>query len=225
MKLSALLQPLIDAKVPHEIIMQQILAYEAQQEGALERRRQADADRQSRKRDRDKSRDITLRHSDRFLTGAGDAPVEDKTSNLEIEPQKVEKTDAPVRDVAEFKAEFPDLDAERLNALLKHRRSKHGQITGHSARLFRKDATAAGLSIADAVDTCISRNWITVKADWLNKPQARGSPPQRPETTTDVAQRLLAEMRSANGQPGTSPERNHQALVAIPGGKYAGHGG
>jgi hypothetical protein len=35
MKLSAILQPLIDAKAPHDLIMAQILAFEAQQIDAL----------------------------------------------------------------------------------------------------------------------------------------------------------------------------------------------
>lgn len=91
MKLSALLAPLLDAKVDHEMIRKMVLAYEQEQIDALAQRRQADADRQARKRERDKSRDITLRHSDRSLTGAGDAPVEDKTSNSEIEPLKKER--------------------------------------------------------------------------------------------------------------------------------------
>ena len=51
MKLSALIAPLIAAKAPHDQIMAVVMAYEEQQQDALERRRQADADRQSRKRE------------------------------------------------------------------------------------------------------------------------------------------------------------------------------
>lgn len=87
MRLSDLLAPLLDAKVDHELIRQQIIAFEKSQSDALEQRRKADAERQARKR----SRDVTLRHSDRVLAGAGDARVEDKTLTSEIEPQKEEK--------------------------------------------------------------------------------------------------------------------------------------
>lgn len=65
------------------------------------------------------------------------------------------------------------------------------------------------------------RNWCREAAARI--PPARGSP-QRPETPADVANRLLTEMRSANGQPGTSDSRHPQALVALPGGKRAGLG-
>ena len=140
--------------------------------------------RESHPRTNDEQRLQTFANDSQRLVG-GDARVEDKTSNLEIEPQKEEKKDAPARDLSDFKAEFSDLDPERLAALIKHRRSKHGQISGHSARLFRKAATACGVSIADAVDICIDRNWITLKPDWLNKPYGRAPPSQAP-TMADV---------------------------------------
>jgi hypothetical protein len=118
---------------------------------------------------------------------SGDARVEDKTSNLDIEPQKEErKQDAPARDVSDFKAELAELDTDRLTALIKHRRSKRGQITGLSARLFREAAENCGLSLSQAVDTCIDRNWITLKPEWLNKPQARGSPPQKEPNLSEL---------------------------------------
>lgn len=109
------------------------------------------------------------------------ACVSDKPITTQKEP--VKKT--PSRDVADFKAELADLDTDRLEALMKHRKAKKAQMTGHAARLFKRDADECGLSLADATDTCISRNWITVKADWLAKPAARGSP-QRELTLADA---------------------------------------
>lgn len=229
MKITALVEALVSAGASPEMILAAVRSTEAQvteeaEVGKEKARARWRRWRENHPRTNEEQRLQTLANDGQRLTG-GAAPVEDKTSNLEIEPQKEEKKDAPARDLSDFKAEFIDLDPERLSALIKHRRAKHGQITGHAARLFRQAAIGCGLSISQAVDTCIDRNWITLKPDWLNRPQARGSPPAKPDTTTDVAQRLLAEMRSANGQPGTSSERHHQALVAIPGGKYAGHSG
>lgn len=64
MKLSAILAPLIAAKVPHDIIMQTVQAWEAQQADALDKRRKSDAERQARKREKDAShvtsRDVTV---------------------------------------------------------------------------------------------------------------------------------------------------------------------
>jgi hypothetical protein len=149
-----------------------------------------------------------------LLTGA-DAPVEDKTSNLDIEPQDSKKDKTPSGDVAEFKAELsPDLDADRLNALIKHRRTKRAQITRHAAKLFRRDAEACGLSVGEAADTCISRNWITVKADWLDKPNARGSPQQQAPSLADVFAIAARTPRHAD-QP-EPPEDRSSFQQAIP---------
>jgi hypothetical protein len=161
-----------------------VMAYEEQQQDALERRRQADADRQARKRDKDKSRDVTLRHSDRSLTGAGDARGEVKTSNSQIESKKENKSaqSARVSDLDEFRSTLAgSVDADRIESYVKHRRTKRGQITGHAARLFLGDAESCGLSPSEAIDACISRNWITVKPEYgIGKGRARAYPSSAP---------------------------------------------
>lgn len=95
-------------------------------------------------------------------------------------------------DLAEFKAELHDLDAPHLDAIVKHRRSKRGQLTGLAARLFRRDAEACGLSIADAVDTCISRNWITVQPEYLNGRQRTAQAPPRERSVSDALGEMAA---------------------------------
>lgn len=173
MKLSALIAPLIKARAPHDQIMAVVEAYESQQQDALEKRRQADAERQSRKRNKDKSRDVTLGHSDRLLVRGRDTRADDKPIKHTIEPE--EKNTAQ-KDHAEFRSVLSELDADRMSALIKHRKAKRAQMSGHAARLFLSDVKACGLTLADAVDTCISRNWITVKPDWIAKQAPRGSP-------------------------------------------------
>lgn len=225
-KLSALIAPLVARNADAQTIMDVVLAYEAEQGGALERRRQADADRQARKRQADKSRDVTLRHSDTPLVRGGDARVEVKTSNLDNNTEEKKETaqSAGASDLREFKSALsPSVDPERLESYVKHRKAKRGQLTGHAARLFLADAAACSMSPAEAVDACISRNWITVKPEYFAG-RSRAPPLQKPETTRDVGTRLLAEMRSANGQPGTSDSRHQRALVAIPGGRDTGTG-
>jgi hypothetical protein len=174
MKLSLIIAPLIAAKVSHDVIMETVLAFEAQQTDALEKRREADRNRQNRKR----NGDVTLSHVTR-PPSRSHAGVEDNLSKKDITGKKDKKDTAPaaLSDLEAFRAEVSQLlDAERVEAIVKHRRAKKGQLTAHAARLFIADAKAAGLSLPDAVDTCISRNWITVKADWLNKPQATAPP-------------------------------------------------
>lgn len=158
---------------------------------------------------------------------AGDARVEVKTSNLDNNTEEKKETaqSAGASDLREFKSALsPSVDPERLESYVKHRKAKRGQLTGHAARLFLADAAACSMSPAEAVDACISRNWITVKPEYFAG-RSRAPPSlQKPETTRDVGTRLLAEMRSANGQPGTSDSRHQRALVAIPGGRDTGTG-
>lgn len=176
--IAAALKHMLAANMPHEAILAAVEDMERglQTDEQAERRRAADRDRQRARRLRISAESADIHDSPRESV----TRVEDKTSNLDIEPQKKEQKDAPVRDVSEFKAEFADLDTERLNALIKHRRSKHGQITGHAARLFRDAAASCKVSISEAVDICIDRNWITLKPDWLNKPNGRSPPSQAP---------------------------------------------
>jgi len=172
---------------------------------------------------------VTLQspHGNGDKSRAGDARVEVKTSNLDNNTEEKKETarGAVAGDLQEFRSALsPLVDAERLESYVKHRKAKRGQLTGHAARLFLADAAACSMSPAEAVDACISRNWITVKPEYFAG-RSRAPPPlQKPETTRDVGTRLLAEMRSANGQPGTSDSRHQRALVAIPGGRDAGTG-
>lgn len=170
MKLSALLQPLIDAKVPHEIIMQQILAFEAQHEDALEKRRLADAERQARKRERDLSRDVTLRHSDRSLMRVGDAPVDDKPITTQIEPHKENKTPRAALEAV--------LDADRAGAVIEHRQRIRKPLTGHAAKLLAGKFAQCPDPNA-AADTMVGNGWQGFEPEWMAKPTARGSPSTR----------------------------------------------
>jgi len=167
MKLSTLLAPLIDAKVDHELIRQQILAFEAEQNDALEQRRRADAERQSRKRDRDQSRDVTLRHSDRSLTG-GDAHVEDKTSNLEIEPQE-SKGSAPAKPTPRQRL-LVVLDADHAEAVLDHRQRLRKPLTEHAAKLMALELAKFPNPNA-AADRMIAKGWQSIDVTW---PEASG---------------------------------------------------
>lgn len=196
--------------------MGMVLAYEAEQADALEKRRQSDRDRQQRVRD--KSRDVTLRHSDRFLTGAGNARVEVKTSNLDIEPQEKNKTR---NDASAFQDALRALlDEDRLDALVKHRRARKAPVSAYAAELFIAAARTCGISVAEATDHCIERNWLTVKPDWIAaKPPPRGSPPLRMD---DFLGAVIDHQERQNAGPDQKIEGAPQALRAISGGRRAG---
>lgn len=195
---------------------------EASREKGRERWRKWDEKRRSNVGKHEQTLDGISKHS-----RGGDARVEVKTSNLDNNTEEKKETaqSAGASDLREFKSALsPSVDPERLESYVKHRKAKRGQLTGHAARLFLADAAACSMSPAEAVDACISRNWITVKPEYFAG-RSRAPPSlQKPETTRDVGTRLLAEMRSANGQPGTSDSRHQRALVAIPGGRDTGTG-
>lgn len=130
-----------------------------------------------------------------------DARVEDKTSNSDIEPQEKNKTKG---DAAGFvDALRAVLDDERLDALVKHRRSRKAPVTALAAKLFIEAAGECRITVAEATDHCISRNWLTVKPDWIAKNAPRGSPSNRPPT----AQEILKARRQVNSDDDQPPNR------------------
>lgn len=165
----------------------------------------ANAERQARFRARQKAQSVTDNVTNNVTETSQVTPlvrVDDKPNTTQIDP--IKKT--PSRDVADFRQEFASLDSERLEALIKHRKAKKAQMTGHAARLFKRDADACNLPLAEAVDTCISRNWITVKPDWLAKPAARGSPGGKPLSVNEIIRQRQAEGQFRNDdQPPTGP--------------------
>lgn len=144
---------------------------------------------------------------------AGVTRVEDKTSNSEIEPQDNKHT-AREADIAAFRRECAEggLDSERTEALIKHRRAKRGAITGHAAVLFKRDAVACGLTLIEATDTAISRNWITVKPEFLagrNQPRAG---PRKPNIKD-----FFSALGTENADRPKPPETNVFLLPAATG--------
>lgn len=95
MKLSAILEPLIAAGVPGNVILATVKAFEDQQSDALERRRANDRERQERRR-HVKSRDVTVTVSSHE---AGDARGVDNllTSKITGKEEKKERTSPTAR--------------------------------------------------------------------------------------------------------------------------------
>jgi hypothetical protein len=207
-KLSAILEPLVKAGVDAATILLAVKAWEDQQADALQQRRTADAARQTRKRERDASRDVTLRHSDRSLTRDRVAPAEDKPIDTDTASSK----NTSSRDLAEFRGALASLDADQVNGLVKVRKAKKAPITGYAARLLIKAANDCDLSLSQAADMCIERNWLTVKPDWLAKPAARGSPQHGPNVADGFAA-LHTEIENRNDtRPRTSDEGTRGAI-------------
>lgn len=139
------------------------------------------------------------------------APVSDKPIN----------TDTPIsestagRDLAEFKAGLATLDADQVSGLVKVRRAKKAPITGYAATLFAKAAAKCGLSISEAADMCIERNWLTVKPEWIT-PAARGSPSRQPATGSHNFTRLAEDMIDEPERTSGSDQSNRHDAGGVP---------
>jgi hypothetical protein len=202
MKLSAILAPLIAAGVSGDVILATVKAFEEQQNDALEKRREADRVRQDRKRQSDKSRDVTLRHSDGSLVRDRDTRGDVKQNNLEIpNSKKEEKADKPLSDLSAFKAELsPLLSAERVTSIVDQRRKKKAPINANTGRLLAK-AIQKCPDADEAVDEMILRNWTTVKPEWLSTGNQRGQPPPKPKSEFMQTQHDIREqLRRENGE-------------------------
>jgi hypothetical protein len=123
------------------------------------------------------------------------ARVEDKSLPTEQEPQllfeekKSESTSK--RDGAEFRQALAELGSERLDALIKIRKAKRAPLTAYAAKLFIRDLQACGLSLADGADLAISRNWLTVKPEWLMDRRQQGPPGGRRMTAAEQTRENL----------------------------------
>lgn len=133
----------------------------------------------------------------------GDARGVDNLLTTEISGQKENKKDAAPKalsDLAAFKTDLEqDATPEQVDAFVKHRKTKKGQNSAYSAKLFRKDAAACGLSVSQAIDTAISRGWLTVKPEYLaaRQPQQRAASPP-PETVGSFSRKQLFEQRQSD---------------------------
>jgi len=128
--------------------------------------------------------------------------VEDITSNSVDKNQEKKERTSPKASagVREFSEALPELEGERLKAFVAHRRVKRAAFSGHAADLFRKDAMNCGLSVVDAADMAMSRNWITVKPEFLTSRGPPGLALQRPAKASLASKfRALGEqMRQAD---------------------------
>jgi hypothetical protein len=108
LKLSAIIKPLLEAKADPNQIMALVLAYEAEVEEGKEKARARWRNWKERNPTNVGKRLQTRTNVNKQLVG-GDAHVEDKTSNLEIEPQ-VKKEQKETRDALfdQFWSAFPN---------------------------------------------------------------------------------------------------------------------
>ena len=160
-------------------------------------------------------REPTLANGSKQLVG-GDAPVEDKTSKLDIEPQE-KKQNTAARGVAEFKAKLsPTLDPDLLDAFVAVRKAKRGAMTGYAADLFVGDAEKCGMSVPEAAKECVRSSWITVKPEYFAG-RPRASPPLgKPRSVLDAVNALNTRLEQASANSAETIQGTGAVVFRLP---------
>lgn len=190
MKLSAILAPLVAAGVDAETILKTVVAYEQQQEDAIERRRNSDRERQRRHR-HVMSRDVTVTERDNPAPDKEKSPTPPKEINPT--PSLRSKTNRGTRLPADW--------------ALPSSWGRWAIGEGHSEATIRLEADKfrdfwVGKSGKDATKL----DWEATWRNWMRniaKPRAQAQAPPR-ETDNARYQRECREavQQKLNGKPG-----------------------
>lgn len=147
---------------------------------------------------------------------SGGAPVEDKTSNSDIEPQD-KKQNTAARGVSEFKAKLsPLLDADLLDAFVAVRKAKRGALTGYAAGIFINDAERCGMSVPEAATECVRSSWITVKPEYFSGRPRASPPPGKPRSIQEAAYAFNAKMEQASAISAETIEGTGAVVFRLP---------
>ena len=204
MKLSLIVAPLIAAKVPHEVIMETILAFEAQQTDALEKRRANDRERQNRKR---LSRDVTGGHTGSRSRARG----EDSSSKKHISEERKKEDASPAaqpKKGARIPDDFsPDIEAAVAEGLSRPDAERHARSF---CDYWRARPGKEGLKL----------DWQATWRVWFRrqlgeKPRST-SPPNRKPSPFDAYDEI-AQMKGWRDEPAIIPgsDEDVQRLPAI----------
>jgi len=116
--------------------------------------------------------------------------------NHSLKEEKNTKKENP--DLIAFKSHFSTIDEGQLNDFIKLRRSKRAMMTDRSGQLFLKDCEQCGMSVSEAIDMCISRNWITVKPEYFNGKQFAKPQSQDRSGVIGIAMEMVENEQKAN---------------------------
>jgi len=99
-----------------------------------------------------------------------DTPRHDSTNSTKAEAE-AEVHKRPRSRAAARPADVADAVWQDFAAL---RRQRRATVTSTVLDGIRREATAAGMSLEQALRTCVERGWQSFRADWATAPAARG---------------------------------------------------
>lgn len=218
MRITALVEAMVAAGATPDMILVAVRATEAANEHAMEVSRNKTRARVAKWREKKVGNVtdgvVTVTNGSR----AGDARVEDITSNSKIEPKKEEQKESALsREFDQFWTAYPNKvgKPKAREALAKARKvaSLEAILSGLSRYVASKPADRAWLNPATFLN---QERWADQPANVV--PMARGSPLSMVDFLGDVIE--TQEQRYAGPDP--EIESPSQALRAIPGGRWTG---
>jgi len=126
------------------------------------------------------------------------------------EPTSLRSVSSGARDLAEFRQALGTiLPSPLIETLIQSRRKKRAAINGHAGSLLVKALGRCPDPVAAAEEMAV-RGWTSVKPEWLERSQVRGSPPPKPSLANgfmDLAQQMGRQdaIRSEGGGRGVRP--------------------
>ena len=111
----------------------------------------------------------------------------------------------------------PEVPEDVWNDWLEVRRAKRaGAITGTVMAAMEREAGRAGISLADAVRECAERNWVGLRAEWLQN-SARSASRHPTPTAFDRQAEVVARLTGGlMGKPATDPRTIDVELTELP---------
>lgn len=95
---------------------------------------------------------------------------------------------------------------QAVNDWLEVRKKKRAANTLSAINNLEREASKAGISLAEAVDMCAGNSWQSLKAEWILKDQGQPTAPEGQDDLDAMAKQWrqqLQEMRAADGrEPG-----------------------
>ena len=154
-------------------------------------------------------REQTLANTSRQLAG-----VEDKTSNLQIEPQD-KKNSTPASPSPRQHLEAV-LDADRADAIIEHRKRIKAPMTARAAKLLAGELAKCPDPNA-AADLILLKGWRGFEAKWITEQARAGpAPPVKANPALAAADALMEKFDAVSpSQVETGPP--YPRLVALPG--------
>jgi hypothetical protein len=201
-KLSAILGPLLDAKADHELLRAMVLAHEAAQADALEKRRESDRLRQAAKAERDRlSRESREPHDGVSSHVRVEDSSSKKDNNKEEKKERAPAAPSPRDELEKV------LDPEHAAAVIDHRQRLRKPLSPHAAKLLAAKFAAFPDANA-AADRMIEAGWSKIEPHWGQDRPNSTAPPKK-KTIGDIFRDDAKRMGLIpnDNPPDTTPER------------------